>query len=116
MKKLLFAFLACLTFVSCDKDDSMDFVEVDFVLKNSLLWNIGHDYYVSGIDESGNAFDGTEQYINYYNYLLQSQKVKSGSTLTLYRDSSILWTSDPIEESCCITYHDSAYDDWYDVE
>ncbi len=117
MKKILLSCFVCLLLFSCSKDDGMDAsVEVSFILVNDLLWNIGHDYYVSGVDGSGNAFDGTEQYITIMNYLLQSQKVKIGSELVLYRDSSVLWTSDPIEKPCTISYCDSAFKDTVEIE
>ncbi len=116
MKRLLFLVLTILIFNSCQKDESVNFVQVNFILVNDLLWNIGHDYYVSGVDENGTAFSGQEEYITYMNYLLESQKIKKGSQLTLYRDSSVLWTTDPIDGSCSIKYCDSAFDDWYEIE
>lgn len=114
MKHLTFLFLLVLTATSCKKDNN-DVIKVTFMVKNELMWNIGHDYKIKGIDASGKAFESSEQYVTYLAELTNDQTVQNGSTITLYRDNNVFWTSDPIKKSCTITYTDSAFEDYVNI-
>jgi hypothetical protein len=111
MKKIYLLFVLAVALCGCNKDDDSESssVYVNFILDNELLWNIGHDYSVGGTEEDGDAFLGSEVYIQYIGILLEDQKIKKGSELILYKDGNSMWTSDPINESCTITYHDTPY-------
>ncbi len=122
MKKLMFSLfifaLCSSTLVSCsdDSEDEKPEVQVGFLLKNTLLWHIGHDYKVAGTGIDGKAFTGPEKYVQYVDVLLDGSKIEYGSKLTLYRDGNILWTSDPINKSCTITYNNDAFQDKVSIE
>ena len=107
---LLFVFLtSCSAFgLGPDKDET---VTVSFYLKSQLLWNISHNYKVSGTDGKGKKFTSDEIEIAYSNYLFQDKKIKKGSTVTLFIDGHELWTSKKIEDDFLIIYTNSAFQD-----
>lgn len=101
---------------ACESDRFEKSVRVTFNLTNELLWNIGHDYYVSGTNGSGESFNGDEIYIEFFGVLLETEKIEAGTVLTLYKDGTVLWISDKINESCTINYYDSAFSDYQKIE
>ncbi|MDD2965145.1 MAG: hypothetical protein PHQ65_14525 [Bacteroidales bacterium] len=114
MKKIFpIMLLAILFTTACSKDDDTKLSEkvlISFILQNELLWHISHDYKVETTSTSGESVMGTEKTISYFDVLAEALPVKNGSTVKLYKNGGLLWTSDPLKKSCTITYHDTPYE------
>lgn len=111
MKKFIVLLFLSIMIVGCDttNPDEEGALTIDFIVDNDLLWNISHNYKVSGIDANGKEFMSQEKDIKYFDILLEKKQIQKNSKLKVYRDGSVTLTSDPITSNGIYTFHDTPY-------